>query len=105
MAQSLFRLERLRLEFAGQAGQGLEVAAEDVEAYFLEPVWSGDERVGFVTSAAYGHTCDKSLALGYVAMGTAAPGTALEVTILGERRACRVLGEAAVDPAGARMRA
>jgi dimethylglycine dehydrogenase len=82
----------------------LEVAAEDAEANFLEPIWAGDERVGFVTSAAYGHTCDKSLAMGYVTNTAAAPGTALTVTIVGEPRACRVLGEAAVDPSGARMR-
>jgi dimethylglycine dehydrogenase len=83
----------------------LEVDALDAEANFLEPVWAGDERVGFVTSAAYGHTCGKSLAMGYVASHAASAGTALHVTIVGERRACRVLGEPAVDPAGSRMRA
>ena len=83
----------------------LEVAAADAEANFLEPVWEGDARVGFITSAAYGHTCGKSLAMGYLDSAAAAPGTALEVTIVGERRACRLLGEAAVDPSGSRMRA
>ena len=83
----------------------LEVAAADAEANFLEPLWEGDERVGFVTSAAYGHTCGRSLAMGYVATAAAAPGTPLQVTIVGERRACRILGEPAVDPDGSRMRA
>ncbi len=83
----------------------LAVAAADAEANFLEPIWSDGARVGFVTSAAYGHTCGMSLAMGYVATPAAAAGTALEVTILGERRACRVLGEPPVDPGGARMRA
>jgi glycine cleavage system aminomethyltransferase T len=32
-------------------------------------------------------------------------GTPLEVTIVGERRSCRVLAEPPVDPKGARMRA
>jgi dimethylglycine dehydrogenase len=82
----------------------LEVDAEDAEASFLEPIWSGNERVGFMTSAAYGHTCGRSLAMGYVASHAAAAGTALHVTVLSERRACRVLGEPAVDPAGSRMR-
>jgi dimethylglycine dehydrogenase len=82
----------------------LEVAAADAEANFLEPLLAGDERVGFVTSAAYGHTCGKSLAMGYLARDTAVAGTPLTVTLLGERRACRILGEAAVDPSGARMR-
>jgi dimethylglycine dehydrogenase len=83
----------------------LEVADGDSEANFLEPIWAGAERVGFVTSAAYGHTCGKSLAMGYLAAPAASAGSALEVTILGERRACRVLSEPAVDLAGARMRA
>ena len=82
----------------------LEVDAQDAEANYLEPVWSGDERVGFVTSAAYGHTCARSLALGYVASHTAAAGTALHVTIVGERRACRILGVPPIDPSGSRMR-
>ena len=83
----------------------LEVDASVAEANYLEPVWAGEERVGFVTSAAYGHTCGSSLAMGYLAPPAARAGTALEITIVGERRACRVLGEAAVDPTGARMRA
>jgi dimethylglycine dehydrogenase len=83
----------------------LDVDAHDAEANFLEPIWLGDERVGFVTSAAYGHTCGKSLAMGYLARGAAVAGTSLHVTILGERRACRVLGEPPVDPTGSRMRA
>jgi dimethylglycine dehydrogenase len=83
----------------------LEVAAHDAEASFLEPLWAGERRVGFVTSAAYGHTCGKSLALGYLQAEVAAADAALEVTVLGERRACRVLEQPPVDPSGARMRA
>lgn len=83
----------------------LEVDVRDAEANYLEPVWSGDDRVGFVTSAAYGHTCGKSLAMAYVAVRAVAPETSLELTVLGERRACRVLVEPPVDPTGARMRA
>jgi len=83
----------------------LDVDAHDAEANYLEPVWAEEERVGFVTSAAYGHTCNRSLALGYVANHAAAPDTALHVTIVGERRACRVLGEPPIDPSGSRMRA
>ncbi|HUO96404.1 MAG TPA: FAD-dependent oxidoreductase [Steroidobacteraceae bacterium] len=82
----------------------LEVAAGDADASFYEPVWAGEEHVGFVTSAAYGHTCGRSLALGYVRSDAAGAGTALAVTIVGERRDCVVLGEPPVDPGGARMR-
>ncbi|MCX7057131.1 MAG: glycine cleavage system protein T, partial [Proteobacteria bacterium] len=82
----------------------LEVAATDADASFYEPIWAGDERIGFITSSAYGHTCGRSLSMGYVASAHAAGGTKLEVTVLGERRACTVLGEVPVDPQGSRMR-
>jgi dimethylglycine dehydrogenase len=61
--------------------------------------------VGFVTSAAYGHTCGKSLAMGYLAVSAAEAGMSLEVTILGELRPCHVLERAPVDPDNVRMRA
>lgn len=83
----------------------LEVDATDADAGFYEPIFMGEERVGFVTSAAYGHTCGKSLAMGYVASHAANPGNRLAMTVLGERRACRVLDGPPVDPSGARMRA
>jgi dimethylglycine dehydrogenase len=83
----------------------LEVDASDADASFYEPIWAGEERVGFVTSAAYGHTCHRSLALGYIASKAAMARGPLEVTIVGERRTCRILDEPPVDPTGARMRA
>jgi dimethylglycine dehydrogenase len=83
----------------------LEVDDAEADARFYEPIWAGDERVGFVTSAAYGHTCGRSLAMGYLASPAARGDTRLELTVLGERHACWVLGEPPVDPRGARMRA
>ncbi len=83
----------------------LEVDAADAEPGFYEPIWASAQLVGFITSSAYGYTCDRSLAMGYVAANAANPGAALEVTILGDRRACKVLAQPPVDPSGARMRA
>jgi len=83
----------------------LDVDALDADASFYEPIWRGEERVGFITSSAYGHTCGRSLAMGYVSAHSAQAGTPLEVTIVGDRRHCRVLAEPPVDPKGARMRA
>jgi dimethylglycine dehydrogenase len=82
----------------------LEVDADRAEASPFEPVWAGTERVGFVTSAAYGHTCGSSLALTYLSPDALLGTTALHVTVLGERRTCRVLHRPPVDPTGARMR-
>jgi len=83
----------------------LNVDAVDADASFYEPIWAGEERVGFITSSAYGHTCGRSLAMGYVSTPAAKVGTPLEVTIVGDRRPCRLLAEPPVDPKGARMRA
>ena len=54
----------------------LEVAATDADAGFYEPIWQADKLVGFITSSAYGHTCGRSLSMGYVATpAAAAPAT------------------------------
>jgi dimethylglycine dehydrogenase len=83
----------------------LEVDALDAEANFYEPIWDGHTLAGFVTSGGFGHCYGHSLAMGYVAAPAALPGAELAVTILGERRACRVLEKPAIDPQGSRMRA
>ena len=82
----------------------LEIDAVDADAGFYEPVYRGDVRVGFITSAACGHCAGKSLALGYLARAALDSGEPLEASVLGERRACRVLAAPAIDPTGARMR-
>jgi len=82
----------------------LEVDALDADAAGYEPIWVGEELAGFVTSAGYGHTVQKSLAMGYVRSDLARGGTAVEITILGDRRAARVLDVPPVDPSGSRMR-
>lgn len=83
----------------------IAVEAIDADAVGYEPIWLGSELVGFVTSGGYGHCVDMSLAMGY--LNTSVPSDVqdkLSVTILGERRKCRVLTEPPVDPSGVRMR-
>jgi len=62
-------------------------------------------RVGAVSSGAWGPTVGASLAFGYLTPELAAPGTEVEIVVLGERRGARVLGEPAYDPANERPRA
>jgi dimethylglycine dehydrogenase len=81
------------------------VDATDADAAGYEPIWRGDERVGFVTSGGYGHRTEQSLAMGYVETETADAGAEFEISILGERRPARLLAEAAYDPCGERARA
>ncbi|MDJ0609501.1 MAG: FAD-dependent oxidoreductase [Kiloniellales bacterium] len=83
----------------------LDVDAADADPLGNEPVHANGATVGVTTSGGYGHAVGKSLAFAYVKPAQAAPETALEVTIQGERRACRVLAKPAYDPGNERLRA
>ncbi len=82
----------------------LEIDADDADASGYEPVWSGDDLVGFVTSGGYGHTVQKSLAMALVNVDQASEGQALMVHVVGKERAARVIAASPYDPSGAAMR-
>jgi dimethylglycine dehydrogenase len=63
-----------------------------------EAVLAGGTQVGAISSIAYGHAVGKLLAFAYVSPDHAAPGTALEVVVMGHPRAARVLAAPAHDP-------
>ena len=75
----------------------------DADAFGDEPVWHNGKVVGWVTSGGYGHSVQKSLAMGYIPKELATE-TAFEIEILGERRAAKRLEGAAFDASGSRMR-
>ncbi len=83
----------------------LTVEADDAEAMGNEPVLVGDRVVGVTTSGGYGHAVGKSLAFAYVEPALAAPGSELEIVILGESRRATVVAEPLYDPQNERMRA
>jgi len=80
------------------------VEADDADVWADEPIWKDDEVVGFVTSGGYAHFVEKSVALGLIPRAMASQGAAFEIEILGIRRPARLITEALLDPAGARMR-
>ncbi len=83
----------------------LDIDASDADAIGDEPIFHAGKVVGWVTSGGYGHTTQKSLAMGYVEKAVADEITGFEVELIGERRAAVRLAEAAFDPSGSRMRA
>jgi len=83
----------------------IAVESPDADAAGYEPIWLGDQMVGFVTSGGYGHCAEMSLAMGYLKSTIPDGQMGLSVSILGERRSCRVLAQPPIDPTGARMRA
>ncbi len=63
-----------------------------------EAVLAGGRQVGTVSSIAWGHGVGKLLAFAYVAPDYAAPGTPLEVLVMGEPRRATLLAVPAYDP-------
>lgn len=69
-----------------------------------EAILKDGKAVGYVSSGGYAHHVGRSMAMGYVSADHAAPGTALEVEILGEMRTAIVQGAPLYDPEGIKMR-
>jgi 4-methylaminobutanoate oxidase (formaldehyde-forming) len=69
-----------------------------------EPVRSGGNTVGRVTSGGYGYTVERSIAYAYVPADHAEPGRPVEVEIFGEWIAGELAAEPLYDPAGTRTR-
>lgn len=80
------------------------VSASSADATGGEPIFRGGQGVGRVTSGGYGYSLGKSLALGYVKAGMAAPGDRVEVMVLGQPHGAVILSEPPFDPDGARLR-
>ncbi len=83
----------------------LAIDARDADAIGDEPIWHRDRVVGWVTSGGYGHTVQKSIAMGYVEREVAGETSDFAVELIGEKRPAVRLTAAAVDPQGTRMRA
>lgn len=79
----------------------LDIDAEDVDPFYAHSVLRNGQPVGVATSGAYGHRCDKVLALAYLRDPSARDG--LSVSILGHPRPARILTRAPYDPDNTRM--
>lgn len=76
----------------------------DADARGSEVIYHGDKVVGRVTSGGYGWRVGKSLALAMVAPEYAAPGTELDIVILGERHRATVIPDSPFDPENEALR-
>ena len=80
------------------------VDAHDADVWADEPIFAGDDVVGFATSGGYAHYSDMSVALGFVPVELIDGGAELTVEILGDRRAAKLVREPVLDARGERMR-
>lgn len=83
----------------------LEIDGTDADASGYEPVWQGEDLVGYVTSGGFGHWTGKSLAMAMLNRDLAREGTDLTVHVVGRECAARVIPAAPYDPQGKAMRA
>jgi dimethylglycine dehydrogenase len=78
----------------------------DADPLGNEPLFDESGRmIGRATSGYYGHCLKKSLAIGYTRAEFAAPGTQLQIQILGEHKQATVLRESPYDPENNDLRA
>ena len=77
---------------------------EDADPIGNNPLYADGEMVGRSTGGNYGFRLGKSLALGMLRPDLAAEGSKLEIEILGERYAAKVVAESPWDPNNERLR-
>ncbi len=82
----------------------MEVAAQEADVVGYESILKDGAAVGYVTSGAYGHCVDRSLAAGYVPSSLVREGERFEIDILGELCAATVRLAPLYDPEGLRLR-
>ena len=77
------------IESAG--GETLTVEADPFGVHGGEAIYADGALVGRITSAAWGYTVEKNIAMSYLSDELAVEGTALEVDIRGKRVAAEVV--------------
>ncbi len=82
----------------------MQVDNNTAPAHTGDPIYSGDQLVGVVTSGAYGHHLKANIAMGYVEPTWAEPGTELSLDVIGHRCNATVCAEPMFDPDHARPR-
>ena len=79
---------------------------KDADPLGNEPLFDAQgAMIGRATAGYYGHTLQKSLAIGYVKPAFATVGTQLQIEILGERKRATVLVDSPYDPENNDLRA
>ena len=80
------------------------IDADDADVLGDEPIWHGEDVVGWITSGGFSHHVDQSVALGYIPVGLADGSDGFEIEILGVKRPAKLLSEPLFDPDAERMR-
>ena len=91
-------LLRQREEGVARTLACLTVETDDADPHGNEPVRADGTPIGYVSAGGYGHVVEQSIALAYLPVAHAEPGTRLTVDILGEPRPAVVVPQPIYDP-------
>ncbi len=80
------------------------VDAKDADVVAYEPIFYGDDVVGFCTSGGYAHWAEKSVAIGFLPTAMIQEGAEFGIEILGKRRKAVVNNTPLFDADASRMR-
>ncbi len=80
----------------------LDIETTDFDPFYAHSVMQGDRPVGIITSGAFGHRTQKTLALAYLRDPTARED--LTVSVLGRSRPATILDTPPFDPQNARLK-
>jgi glycine cleavage system T protein len=96
----------LKIKETGLSRKLCCLTLDDPQAVVLgkEPIYSGGQVVGYVTSANYGYSVGKFIAYGYLPLTHAAEGTKIEIDYFGQRLAAAVTKEPLFDPENFRLK-
>ena len=83
----------------------MTVDCDIASAHGGDPVFAGEQQVGSITSAGYGHRVQKNIAYAYVDPDKAEVGTGLELGLLGDRYTAVVVAPVLYDPENLRVKA
>ncbi len=96
-------LLRQREEGVARTLACLTVETDDADPHGNEPVRADGTPIGYVSAGGYGHVVEQSIALAYLPVAHAEPGTRLTVDILGEPRPAVVVPQPIYDPENLRL--
>jgi dimethylglycine dehydrogenase len=96
--------EKERSEGTARILCAFAVDADDADVVAWEPVWLGDDVIGYCTSGGYAHWSGQSIALALIARDRLEASAEVHIEILGEKRAATRIDRPIFDPKGMRMR-
>jgi glycine cleavage system aminomethyltransferase T len=75
----------------------------DGDPHGNEPIWAGEEPIGYVAAGGYGHVVEKTIVLAYLPLLHAETGSRVEVEMLGTRHPAEVVAQPLYDPENKRL--